>query len=52
MDSGTIYARAVGKPVVGFAQNVVEENLKMIDGSGCQVFRDFVTALVAVAARS
>ena len=56
LDSGTIfevgYARAVGKPVVGFAQNVVEEDLKMIDGSGCQVFRDFVTALVAVAARS
>lgn len=56
LDSGTIfeigYARAVDKPVVGFAQNVTEEDLKMIVGSGSTVIPDFVTAILAVAARS
>lgn len=56
LDSGTVfevgYARAIGKPVVGFSQNVSEEDLKMIEGSGCTVLSDFVTAVLAVAARS
>jgi nucleoside 2-deoxyribosyltransferase len=56
LDSGTIfevgYARALDKPVVGFAQTVTEEDLKMIVGSGCTVIPDFVTAILAVAARS
>lgn len=56
LDSGTIfeigYARAIGKPVVGFSQTVPEEDLKMIEGSGCTVVNDFVTAVLAVAARS
>lgn len=56
LDSGTVfeigYARALGKPVVGFAQTVTEEDLKMIVGSGCTVISDFVTAILAVAARS
>jgi hypothetical protein len=56
LDSGTVfevgYARAIGKPVVGFSQNVSEEDLKMIEGSGCTVLGDFVTAVLAVAARS
>lgn len=56
LDSGTIfevgYARALGKPVVGFSQMVAEEDLKMIVGSGCLVHADFVTAILATAARS
>lgn len=49
VDSGTIFevghARARGKPVYALAQTVTEEDLKMILGSGCKVFDDFVTAL-------
>ena len=55
LDSGTIFevgfARAIGKPVVGFSQTVPEEDLKMIAGSDCMVISDFVSALVTVAAR-
>lgn len=49
LDAGTIfevgYARAKGIPVYVLAQNVSEEDLKMIAGSDCKVFFDFVTAL-------
>jgi hypothetical protein len=49
LDSGTIfevgYARRAGKPVYGLAQTVAEEDLKMIEGSGCKLHSDFVTAL-------
>lgn len=49
LDSGTLfevgYARAHGKPIYALAQTVSDEDLKMITGSGCQVFEDFVTAL-------
>lgn len=49
LDSGTIfevgYARAIKKPVYALAQTVSNEDLKMISGSGCRVFDDFVTAL-------
>lgn len=49
LDSGTLfevgYARALGIPVYGFAQITPEEDLKMVAGSGCQVFSDFVTGL-------
>ncbi|WNG60925.1 nucleoside 2-deoxyribosyltransferase [Archangium gephyra] len=48
-DSGTLfevgYARARGKPVYALAQTVTEEDLKMVQGSGCRIFDDFVTAL-------
>lgn len=48
-DSGTVfeigYARALKKPVYVLAQTVPEEDLKMISGSDCRVFDDFVTAL-------
>jgi nucleoside 2-deoxyribosyltransferase len=48
-DSGTLfevgYARARNKPVYALAQTVSEEDLKMVRGSGCHVFDDFVTAL-------
>lgn len=49
LDSGTLfevgYARAHSKPVYALAQTVSDEDLKMITGSGCRVFDDFVTAL-------
>lgn len=49
LDSGTMfevgYARALKKPVYALAQNVSEEDLKMVEGSGCRIFDDFVTAL-------
>jgi len=49
LDAGTIfevgYARAKGIPVYALAQAVSEEDLKMVVGSDCKVFYDFVTAL-------
>ncbi|WP_163869210.1 PfkB family carbohydrate kinase [Myxococcus eversor] len=48
-DSGTLfevgYARALGKPVYALAQTVSDEDLKMVQGSNCRIFDDFVTAL-------
>lgn len=48
-DSGTLfevgYARALGKPVYALAQTVSDEDLKMVHGSHCRIFDDFVTAL-------
>lgn len=49
MDSGTLFevgwARKAKKPVYGLAQSATEEELKMVVGSGCRVFDDFVTAI-------
>ena len=49
LDSGTIFevgfARALNKPVVAFVQNETPEDLKMLEGSGCLLERDFVTAI-------
>jgi len=49
LDAGTVFevghARAKGKPVYALAQTVSEQDLKMIAGSGCRVFDDFVTAI-------
>jgi Nucleoside 2-deoxyribosyltransferase/pfkB family carbohydrate kinase len=49
VDTGTVFevghARARGKPVYVLAQAVTEEDLKMVEGSGCKIFDDFVTAL-------
>jgi nucleoside 2-deoxyribosyltransferase len=48
-DPGTIfevgYARARGLPVVALAETLSEENLKMIEGSGCVIVNDFATAI-------
>lgn len=56
VDSGTVfevgYARALKKPVYALAQTVGDEDLKMIVGSDCRVFADFVTALHHVAWRT
>ncbi len=52
-DPGTIfevgYAVAKGIPVVALAQNVKPEDLKMVEGSGCIIVSDFVSALYNVA---
>lgn len=52
LDSGTLfeigYARAKGKPVVAFVQNETPENLKMLEGSGCNISADFSTAIYAI----
>lgn len=49
LDTGTIfevgYAIKKGIPVVALAQNVKEEDLKMIVGTGCEVTDDFASAL-------
>jgi nucleoside 2-deoxyribosyltransferase len=49
LDSGTLfevgYARSIGKPVVAFCQNETSESLKMLSGSDCAIFDDFVTAI-------
>jgi nucleoside 2-deoxyribosyltransferase len=48
-DAGTIfeigYARARQIPVVAFAQNTSDGDLKMLTGSGCIIANDFVTAI-------
>ncbi|MDS6625341.1 nucleoside 2-deoxyribosyltransferase [Klebsiella variicola] len=49
LDSGTIYevgyARALGTPVVFYAENESEEDQKMMEGSGCILSKDYVTAI-------
>jgi len=49
LDSGTLfevgYARSLGKAIVGFCQNETPEALKMLSGSGCAIFDDFVTSI-------
>ena len=49
LDSGTLfevgYARALNKPVIGFAQNTTEESLKMLQGTNCCICDDLVTAV-------
>jgi nucleoside 2-deoxyribosyltransferase len=49
LDPGTIYeigfARAIGKPVVIYAENETSEDLKMMAGSDCFISSDFVSAI-------
>lgn len=49
LDAGTIfevgYARAIEKPVVAFVQNESEGNLKMLEGTSCEIVSDFVSAI-------
>jgi hypothetical protein len=53
-DPGTVfevgYARARDIPVVALAENTRAEDLKMIEGSGCELFTDLAAALYRVAA--
>lgn len=50
-DPGTIFeigfAKALNKPVIVFIENEKLEDLKMVEGSGCQIFKDFSTAVYA-----
>jgi nucleoside 2-deoxyribosyltransferase len=49
MDPGTIfevgYARSRGIPVVVFAENAKAEDLKMMQGTGCELVDDFSSAI-------
>jgi hypothetical protein len=49
LDSGTMYelgyANASGKPVIIYCENEPEGSKKMMIGSGCQFFTDFVSAI-------
>lgn len=49
MDPGTMYelghARAAGKPVIVYCENESDGDKKMMAGSGCQFFNDFVSAI-------
>ena len=53
LDPGTLfeigYARALGIPVVAFVQKEGEEAMKMLEGTGCDLSRDFVTAVYKTA---
>ena len=55
-DPGTLfevgYARALDIPVVALAERLEEENLTMIAGSGCDVVKDFATAIYRVLSAS
>jgi nucleoside 2-deoxyribosyltransferase len=48
-DVGTVfevgYARKKNIPVIGFAENIGTEDLKMFVGTGCQIVDDFATAV-------
>ncbi|MDT7542428.1 MAG: hypothetical protein QOE33_2332 [Acidobacteriota bacterium] len=52
LDSGTLfevgYARAMNKPVVAFVQNEGENNLKMLQGTKCEIVDDFASAIYRV----
>jgi nucleoside 2-deoxyribosyltransferase len=49
MDPGTVYevgyARAKGKPVIVYCENETAEGQKMMQGSGCFLVDDFVSAI-------
>jgi len=49
LDTGTVfevgYAVKKGMPVVALAQNIKEEDLKMLAGTGCNIVDDFTSAI-------
>lgn len=49
LDSGTLfevgYAIALGKKVVAYVENETEGSLKMLEGTGCDIEKDFTTAI-------
>lgn len=49
LDSGTIfevgYAVAIGKKVVAYVENETDGALKMLKGTGCDIEKDFTTAI-------
>lgn len=52
-DPGTLfeigYARSINKPVIILAENPKAEELKMYDGSGCNILSDFSTSIYHLA---
>ncbi len=38
-------ARARGKPVVVYCENESSEDLKMLEGSGCLICKDYVSSI-------
>lgn len=53
LDAGTLfevgYARALEKPVVVFVQNETEGSLKMLEGTHCEIVKDFASAIYRAA---
>lgn len=51
-DPGTLFeigmAIQAGKKVVVLAENSTNEHLKMYEGTGCQIYKDFATSIYAV----
>ena len=49
LDSGTLfevgYAVSLGKKVVAYVENETEGALKMLAGTGCDIEKDFTTAM-------
>jgi nucleoside 2-deoxyribosyltransferase len=49
LDSGTLfeagYARSRGIPVIAYVENEKKADLLMLEGSGCAIFTDFVSAI-------
>lgn len=49
LDSGTIYeigyARALNKPIVFYVENESNQDKKMMEGSGCRITDDYVSAI-------
>lgn len=53
LDAGTLfevgYARALEKPVVVFVQNETEGSMKMLEGTHCEIVKDFASAIYRAA---
>ncbi|MFW2477395.1 MAG: PfkB family carbohydrate kinase [Sediminibacterium sp.] len=49
LDAGTLfevgYAKAIGKPIIALVENVSEENLLMLNGTGCDICYDIASAI-------
>ncbi len=52
MDPGTVFetgfARALGLPIVAFAERTASYEMTMFEGTGCQIFSDYTAAVYAV----
>lgn len=50
-DTGTVFevgfARSIGKPVIVYSERESEESLKMMEGTGCIISKNFATAVYA-----
>lgn len=52
-DTGTVFevgfARSIGRPVIVYSERESVENLKMMEGTGCTICKNFATAVYAAA---